>query len=860
MSRQRGEKQLRSGLTGTVHRAQRYGRRGRKDGMNMIMLLGSLTVASPAALAQATDQGLDEVVVTATRRQSSVGDIPYNISALSDSQLTENRIEDVSDLSRFVAGLSYVDTGPGNAGRNNNFSLRGITADDTSNNGGTPVASVSPVSVYIGETPLFLPLQIDDIDRVEVLRGPQGTLYGSGSLAGTIRFIPKAPDPSGFSGRITGDVASLPGSSDDTNRGASGFINVPLGDTAALRISGGYQHYAGFISLTNLVKFEPAATAINSPVGLPAPADPNNPNSGFILKPVQRDANYADIYHIRTSFLWKPADVFSVQVSHYRQHDFVADPQQIFPGFAGGVTDNLLSAKNPFSPNIFGPINYPTGGTMFRPDSEYSLPALAQQPTSRTTDLFSLELEGDLGFASLSSSSSYYNDRQDPILDASAGIAQAYGSFYGFIPRLVDIDYTRNHLKGAVEELRLVSKRTKMFDYVVGGFYQNVKTDDWTTQYLPGQTYFDSISIDASANPQIGDINFITHNVTSFNDRAIFGELTWHITSRWQATGGGRQFWQGFSVNTFSQLPYCGISCGTDSLGDTFVDGASAVNNHIFKLNSSYEFAARQMVYATFSEGFRRGGANGIPLSGPFAASPSLLLYQPDETKNYEIGIKGRALGQNYSLAAYYINWDNVQIDGASAAGGYDLVANGTRARSQGVEFEVNGIVLSGLTYNISYAYTDAQIADSFQVMDNYFGVPAPIISTQKGDALPNTPKNSVSVSLGYEQLLPMLPGWGLLWHVNGSYRSAAESSLYSAIPGNPEPFTIVGFSVWNASLTLHSDRHYSAMLYVNNVFDSTAITGGVVGEREGPRGDYYFVGRPRTVGLQLTYSFGGGL
>lgn len=818
-------------------------------------LIGSLA-ASSTALAQSTD--VDEVLVTATRRAATVIDVPYNISAVSDAQLTENHITQVSDLSRFVAGLSYVDTGPGNPGRNNTFTLRGVTADSTSNNGGTPAATVSPVSVYIGETPLFLPLQIDDIDRVEVLRGPQGTLYGSGSLAGTIRFIPKAPDPSGFGGQITTDVAGMPGRSGDVNRGASGALNIPLSDNMAVRVSGGYQYYGGFIDLNNLVKFDPPATAINSPIGIPTAADPNNINSAFVLQPIRKDANDAAIWHTRAAFLWKPSDSFTVGLTYYRQHDHVSNPQQIFPGFPGGVTDTLPAASNPFSPNTAGPIDYPTGGTVFRPDSEYSLPSLLQQPSSRTTDLASLELEADLGFASLSSSSSYYNDKQEPVLDVSAGIAQAFGSFYGFMPRLVDIDYTRNHLKGAVEELRLVSRGNNRLDYVVGGFYQNVKTNDWTTQYVPGQTYFDSISVGFSANPQIGDINFITHNATSFNDRAIFGELTWHMTDRWQFTGGGRQFWQGFSVNTFSELPYCGIYCGDNSFGDTVVNGASAVNNHIFKLNSSYEFAPRQMVYATFSEGFRRGGANGIPLSGPFAASPSLLLYQPDETKNYELGLKGRALGQTYSLAAYWIKWDNVQINGNSAAGGYGLVANGSRARSRGIEFELSGMMpLPGLSYSVNYAYTDAQINSSFQVVDDYFGTPAPIISTQKGDPLPNSPKNSVSLSLGYEEPLPY-SGWGLLWHVSGSYRSAAQSSLLSLIPGNPEPFTIDAFSVWNASVTLHSDRQYSAMLYMNNIGDSRAITGGVVGAREGPRGNYYFVGRPRTLGLQLTYSFGG--
>src|SRR5262249_12588276 len=148
--------------------------------------------------------------------------------------------------------------------------------------------------------------------------------------------------------------------------------------------------------------------------------------------------------------------------------------------------------------------------------------------------------------------------------------------------------------------------------------------------------------------------------------------------------------------------------------------------------------------------GFRRGGANGIPLSGPFAASPDLLLYEPDQTKNYEIGVKGQLWRQNYSLAAYYVDWENLQVNDSAAAGGDDLGANGTKARSQGVELELSGLIATGLSYSLSYAFIDAQINDSFQVLDNSFGETVAIISTQKGDPLPNSSRNSYSVSLDY--------------------------------------------------------------------------------------------------------------
>lgn len=815
-------------------------------------LIGAATTASTALA-----QDLEVVVVTATRRESSVADVPYNISALSDDALSDNRIGEIVDLSRYVAGLSFVDTGPANAGRNNNFTLRGITGDDTANNGGFPTATVAPVSVYIGETPLFLPLQIKDIERVEVLRGPQGTLYGSGSLAGTIRFIPKAPDPSAFSASITVDAGAIASGSDEWNQGLSGFVNVPLGETAALRVAGGYQHWGGFIDLNNLVQFDDPSTALKSPIGIPTAADPDNINSGFVLLPERKDANDADIWHVRTSLLWKPTSSLSATLSHFHQEDEVDGRQAAFAAFPGGVIDHIPAAENPFSPNTAGPIDYPTGGTVFRPSSEYDLPVYRNDTSSRKTDLFGLELNADLGFASLSSSTSYYEDQQDPILDVSAGIAQAFGAFYGFIPRLVDIDYTHNNLEGFTQELRLVSSWDKPIDYVVGAFYQNVKTNDSTIQYIPGQTYFDSISVQFSANPDIGDVNFVTRNKTTFNDRALFGELTWHLTQAWQVTGGVRAFWQDFSVETFSQLPYCGIFCGDNTLGETVVNGDSSVSDQIFKFNTSYRLAERHMAYLTYAEGFRRGGANGIPLSGPFAASPALLLYEPDQTKNYEIGVKGQLWRQNYSLAAYYVDWENLQVNDSAAAGGYDLVANGTQARSQGIELEVSGRITTGLSYSLSYAFIDAEINDSFEVLDTSFGDTVAIISTQKGDPLPNSSRNSGSVSLDYTHDLPWLPGWNLTWHTNGSYRSDANSGLVSLIPGDPQPFTIKAFSVWSASVSLRNDRNVGASLYVDNVFDDRAVTGGVESANVGPRGRYYFVGRPRTVGLQLTYDFG---
>jgi iron complex outermembrane receptor protein len=817
--------------------------------------LGSAIALVTLTLAMETAaQQLEEVVVTATRRDASVLDIPYNISAIGANELRANRIGEINDITQHLAGVSFVNTGPSNKGRNNNLTLRGLTGDDATNNGGFPAATVAPVSMYIGETPLFLPLQLNDVARVEVLRGPQGTLYGSGSLAGTIRVIPNNPDPEAFYAEMNADLGAMNASS-EWNRSLSGIFNIPLSDSVALRFSGGYKHWGGFIDMNNLVAFDAPDTAVNSPLGIPTAADPDNINSGFVLRPVKKNANDADIWNLRASLLWQITDRVQATFSAFHQRDEVDNLQADYRSFAGGNIDFLPAAANPFSPNTAGPVDYPTGGTLFRPSSEYGLPRLLEEPSERTTDLFNLELSADLGFASLTSTTSYYEDDQKAIIDVSAGISVAFGAFYGFLPRLVDIDYTRNRLKGVAQEIRLVSSGDGPLDYAVGLFYQNVKTDDDTIQYIPGQTLYDSISVGFHANPQLGDINYITRNATDFEDFAVFAELTWNFSERWQVTGGVRYFDQEFAVDTFSQLPYCGIFCGDNELGDTVVTADSRVSDSIFKLNTSYNLSSDTMVYATYAEGFRRGGANGIPLSGPFAANPELLLYAPDRTRNYEVGIKGRLLDQTASLTAYHIDWENLQINDSAAAGGYDLVANGDSARSRGIELELSGAPFEGFSYRLSYAYIDAEIDSEFEILDNFFGEVAPIISTRKGDPLPNTSENSVSLNLTYQHSVANY--WQLTWQASGFYRSEVNSGLVSLIPGDPQPFVIDGFSVWDFSATLDKGP-ITAVLYLENAFDSRAVTGGVDDRRVGERGKLFYVGRPQTVGLGLTYRFGG--
>jgi iron complex outermembrane recepter protein len=811
------------------------------------MTLVLTTSATVLGLPARADQ-LEEIVVSATRRDTTLADIPYSISAISAKTLEDNHVTSLADLTKQIAGVSFVDEGPLSR---SNIVLRGINANGTDH---PSVTTVAPVSTYIGETPLFIPLQIDDLERVEVLRGPQGTLYGSGSLAGTIRFIPKKPDAGGVHADIEADGSQVAVGHGFNDR-FTGMVNLPLSDTIAFRVSAGYQHYAGFIDERYIVKLGPPGTALNSPVGVPVSADPNN-----VLGPLQftpkNNANDSNQSHVRAALLFKPTADLSALLTYYHQNDTAYGIQAISPNFGGRV--DTAPADNPFYSPAY-PVSFPTGGTVFPHNSTYDTNDSFLLQTKRHTDLVSADLSYDFGFASLASDTSYYKDAGTDVQD-NTGLLTLYPSFYGFLPRMVDYQTDFDHTDGFVQEFRLVSKPGLHFDYVVGLFYQRLKSGSGQMQWIPGQTSFGTLVGDPGGNAAtLGDVNVIASTRTDFKDLAGFGELTWHVTDAWAVTGGARQFSQEFSLNTGTAFPFCGVFCSSsgDALGTTTVDKGYSVHDHIFKLNSAYKFDDALNAYADYSQGFRRGGSNGIPISGPFAGNPALLVYTPDKTKNYEIGAKGTVAGIHYSAAVFYIDWDNFQVDATAVASGASIAVNGPKAKSKGVELELSGAIARGLTYDIGYSYTRAQVAQDFAVTDfNTSQAAVAIITGKSGDPLPNAPKNSATISLDYVHAVPGLDDWDTHWHANGSYRSATLSQLVSTDPNAPPPFIIHGFSIWDASAGLANHRGVTASLYVQNLFNSLGITGGQDRGAVGIRGEHFFVSRPRTVGLRVGYSF----
>jgi outer membrane receptor protein involved in Fe transport len=800
----------------------------------------ALALYGSASLARADDQGgnsLQEVVVTATLRQQDVVEVPYSISAISGEDLKAAAVTDLLTLARAVPSLSLVDLGERYATAEVP-TIRGINASNIAQ--GSQVLTQSPVGVYFGNSPIDGIFLLTDVDRVEVLRGPQGTLYGADSLGGAIRIIPKAPELGVLDGSISGNVGSV-AHSGEPSYGFEGYANIPLLDSLALRLSGIYAYDAGFIDAYGFEK------RTGGPLSAPVLADPGNPVTSPAVFDSTRDHwNDAKTSTVRASLLWKN-EQFSAELAYTNGHVVGTGGPQVNPDFPGG--------SYPIDPRI----NFPAGG-------DYRYFSATDQPFRRDTDLASLDASYDLGFATVSSTSSYYLTQGETIDDDTYQVfIYAPFTFYytgsPINPRFVaPAEFTHSD-KTFSQELRLVSHPSDgdRIDYVVGAFYQHRSRDENYSNTAPGTDTY-SQQQGCTAPYYLGasfpnclvtlgpDATFFDADVRQrFTNTSLYGELTLHATAKAQLTLGGRYYHEDFQAGQ-SQVSYPFMSVTSGALTETRSSGA------LFKVNPSFQFSKAALVYATFSQGFRPGGANSFPITGPLQESPQLLSFREDKTNNYEVGIKGRsAAGYSYGLGVFDVEWDHPQIGGYTPNTSTAVVYNAQKARSSGFDAESSGpLAIQGLRYSVSASYANAHLTEDFSLPgnDGAGGIAPGVISGNAGARLPGSPEWSAAMTLEYER---MLTGqWSMALTANVTYTGPLLNSLPE--PGVPET-PIGGFTLGNLSASLQHSA-YRVTLYVDNVTDKRAVLsylrpGNV--EVVGGLADYYIINRPREIGLRFT-------
>lgn len=771
------------------------------------------------------EKTIERIEVKASRRTQSIQDVPYNISAISGSELEDGNIIDSSEMLRNIPGATIIDRGYRNSGVISGVVIRGVNVDSGSQ-GDVALSAVSTVAAYVDDTPLQANFILKDISMIEVLRGPQGTLYGSGSLAGTVKYQMNKAETDEFYGSV-GMVLSQTEGSEGNNLNMDVMLNIPLADNFAFRANVGRIDNDGIVDYSNVY-------VLDSNNYAPAAQNNDLAAGGVSFRSVE-DADTVDIDYGRMSLNWQPSSDLNVNLAYQKQTDEIGGRRQVTRG------TNWVNGTE----QAYG---------------EYENGAVVLEPSERDVDLTSLEAEWNLGFATLTSSSSKTNHSGSSVSDNTGFYAQQnwFADLYYGSPRPMAIAERGYDTQAFVQELRLVSNETQNnIDWVVGAYYMdqdNVATQD---SYMPG--YQEWAGAAFSWWPTMGGFGMVYtdndfHYVRNenFKDKALFGELTYHLSDDLQATLGLRHFKNDFVNDTELSLPiwpYLGAE-------PTFNTSES---DTLFKVNMSYHFDKDTMVYGTVNEGYRRGGANAVPLTGNLAERPEWQQYSSDSVINYEVGVKGYLAGgkHSYSLSAFRLDWDDPQLNTASYWG-FFTVANGESAQTQGIELELQGYLSDSIHYVLGYANIDAKLTADFVVPTGVASESATRVQAFDGDKLPGSPEQTISLAVDYTYELDN----GMYWvtQVNGYYQSDSLNYLGESAALQAD---IDGFSLWNITSRLASDN-WDITLYAKNIFNEDGVTGVIPEAYMGTDPSENFLGNsskdyislPRTVGVQVNYRF----
>ena len=783
------------------------------------------TTAPPAVPRQT-----EEIVVTATRRSENVSKVPYSITALSGAALQRKGITDLAGLRNSVVGLQAADYGNRAANINNGFIIRGINSEDIGvGESEFPNLSGNTVSNYIDDTPLFVNLKLTDIQRVEILRGPQGTLFGADSVGGTVRTIHNKPTTDGFDYSVDATMSGTD-RADQPNSAADVMLNLPITDRLAVRLNAGWDRNAGYINDDNAVVYDrPGNLPINAQ---PILADPAHPLTSPYVTTTDHDINSDRTWFVRADSLFHATDDLSAEVSYQHQY------------------------------------NQSDGFSYEYPGSDYVIRRpIAITPSTTLTDVAAITLTADFGFGTITSSSSYYNVGARDLYD-NTGIDTEVPYYYGGYPRLTTPNYDTLQDDAFSQEVRLVSPKGEHFDYVAGVFYQNRRQDADSVETVPGfarwanlngsgpggagtwaqyLTQYYGGTRPGSLNP--ADLVYDFKRQVQFTNLAAFGEGTVHLTPEWNILGGIRVFTEDFRQTTIQHLYNAGTTFGADSLGTSAGTGGKRSQSQLFKASTSYDINHTTLVYALFSQGYRPGGANAYPIGTcHFCNLANLVSYGSDQSNNYELGVKGSVGKLRYTADIYQIDWSTVQVEVSSTAG-TPIIVNGNGARSRGVELEAHYNLTDALTLSGGYAYTNAVLTQSFALTGGFDGA--------AGALLPGVSRHQLNFSSDYEPAL--LADHAIDFHLDGSYRSGFANQIETDLPNYRH---LSGFSLFNASVQGDVAPKVQLQLFVHNLFNAKGVTAeSSLAPAGGPASGYAaeqtfdpaeFVTQPLTVGLRL--------
>jgi iron complex outermembrane recepter protein len=824
-----------------------------------------------AAADEAAAQGgaLEEVVITATKRESTVQDTPISVTAITAADIANKGLTDFNSLAQTVPGIAMRTSGPGQT----EFEMRGLNSA-----GG----NASVVGFYLDETALSSPASaqlgkvvIDpnlyDLNRVEILRGPQGTLYGSSSMGGTVKVVPNAPQLGVFA--ASGEtVVSNTSSGGGTNFTQNGMVNLPLGTQFALRLVGSSDSESGWL---NRYVFADGAVPTDGATGARPP--------GFYSAPLQEiatQANASTFDSFRASLLWRPSDDLSITPAFMWQHTHQDGPNAV---------DVDGTPSHPQVPAAQG--HWEIYDTPEPQDDQFTLGSLKIE--WQTEHMLITSATGDWTRRTLVSQDGT-EENDGPSGLGSLGTASPYDTAAGGLgpvgpgpsgPGVQERDATQQFS----EELRLTSTDKGPFQWQAGYYFQRLKSewDMW------------------SVNPQvisagIGNI-YVDYMPQTITQNALFGEGSLEFAQGWKATVGLRAYhyeytqsnseWGDFTpygfTNLLSGAPT--LAGNTAPFNTTSSGNASGVNP---KFDLSWQMNPELLLYATAARGFRMGGTDqpftgyattvsaaacGAPSSlaiilqcglqqklsatrttpggyyapnvqFPNASAQGVPQFKSDSVWNYELGEKGEFFDRQLTINwdVYYERWNSPQL--ATNVGGFGYSVNGANASILGSELEMWLKLPAGFSF-----------AGNLGLADSKFLSDSAITGYLSGTAIPDSPKVTTSVTLRNVQ--PLTGQFQLISSLSYNYIGERTNAPYGeTITLNNMNQLLVhlpAYGLMNLRAGVKADD-WSFNVFANNLLNKEALldTQPQINLQTAAF-TRYIVNQPRTIGLDVNYSFG---
>jgi iron complex outermembrane recepter protein len=765
-----------------------------------VTLAAELFICAPRRAA-AQEAQLTEIVITATKRESTVQTTPISVTAVSGDEMLERGVSDLASLMQSIPAVSMRTGGPGQT----EFEMRGMA----STGGNSPT-----VGFYLDDTPLTAPAATNngkvvvdpslyDLNRIEVLRGPQGTLYGSGSMGGTIKLVPNPPNLTNFETSAEGIFGDTDGGGFDHRENA--MLNLPLvNDTLALRIVGTQSHDSGWIDRVVIANGD-----------FPLETGGDKVRGNVLAAPVAADysdVNDTDLTAVRVSLLWKPTDNLSITPSAFYQR----------------IQQDGLSEidSNPGTNAHYEPFDSP-------------------EPFSDRFDLVSLNIQYAFNGFDLTSTTSRWTREEELRQDGSEEYQWVFGlpSYYisqGGIGAAYPTPLEDDTSRQTSEEIRLTSSSASAFQWLVGYFYEDNESNQNDFYLVPG------------AAPLFGTGNLYSqYQPTKIIEQAAFGEASYQLTPKLKATAGLRRYSYDESVITYSSGAVS--ATGTDAFSAFSAGERDQGINPKFDL--SYQADENLLLYATASKGFRPGGGTGpVATSGPLGAAceanlqadagttafvPSPVSYGPDHVWNYELGEKLKAFAGRLTLngAAYFESWYGVQQN-IPLPCGYNYQANAGNAHIYGGELELNALLVQGLVLSANSAYTHARVVSS-ALLD---------AGITPGTPVQDVPEWTASAALTYRR--PFTDKLGFTGRIENDYVGSRTDATYTINNLPSYDLTQIRAGI--------EGGQWSVVLFAKNLFNERAFLSDANQININvPMYTRIVVNQPRTVGIDLNYRFG---